>query len=478
MTKRPFSDLEMAINAEIVPTGHEWTRDLAKEVNSSDIKAIKGVESCQVDHLSKLIKVKVSVSIGYNFRPWTIVIGGPGLGCNEDALWGGSARTPVLIRYESFAPFSILGVDDTGCVSADFWEKNTKLKVDWDTNKPSLVNIIEQAIRWLEGAATDVDMAIDEETRGKFNEALEYTRNKTITINEFRNNIVPKSEKDLLLDDIDTLTLTEAGADVLVCYAPTSTTSISHIKNFNCVKEVSKGVYSFPLFTSSFCERLITIIDSYESSTLPKRRPNTMNNYGMVTNDIGLKPFIDALLTKIIHPMAEKCFPNEVFTSTLDHHHTFVVVYKGEELGAGDRKLDMHHDASEITLNVCLGRQNFKASGLRFCGNFGDSNHRQQQYQHEHTIGHAVMHLGRHRHGADEIMEGERINLIIWARSSSFRAAAAYQHVPPDGYPQEKELLAPHMLCLSKPNDKDYEKQIKSYETLGHTISPDCGCDV
>ena len=51
---------------------------------------------------------------------------------------------------------------------------------------------------------------------------------------------------------------------------------------------------------------------------------------------------------------------------------TYVRTYQGEELGEGDRFLDMHHDASEITLNVCLGREGFKASGLRFCGQFGN----------------------------------------------------------------------------------------------------------
>ena len=28
----------------------------------------------------------------------------------------------------------------------------------------------------------------------------------------------------------------------------------------------------------------------------------------------------------------------------------------------------MHHDASEATLNVCLGREGFTGGGLRFCG--------------------------------------------------------------------------------------------------------------
>ena len=36
---------------------------------------------------------------------------------------------------------------------------------------------------------------------------------------------------------------------------------------------------------------------------------------------------------------------------------------------------------------------------------------------------------------------GERLNLILWARSSAFRAAAAFGHVDADGYPRDKEQV-------------------------------------
>ena len=90
---------------------------------------------------------------------------------------------------------------------------------------------------------------------------------------------------------------------------------------------------------------------------------------------------------------------------------------RSSQLGKGDRNLDMHHDASEVTLNVCLGRGEFSASGLRFCGEFGRADHRQSKLQLQHSLGRAVLHLGRHRHGADDIASGERVNLIVWARS-------------------------------------------------------------
>ena len=146
--------------------------------------------------------------------------------------------------------------------------------------------------------------------------------------------------------------------------------------------------------------------------------------------------------------------PAEVFASSLDTHHSFFVRYA--VASGGDSHLDMHHDAAEVTLNVCLGKE-FRGSGLRFCGRFGDSDHRKASALCAHTPGYAILHLGRQRHGADTITEGERLNLIMWARSSAFRAAAAYGHTPPDGYPHQPERGPPDQLCLSQSNDADYE---------------------
>ena len=41
--------------------------------------------------------------------------------------------------------------------------------------------------------------------------------------------------------------------------------------------------------------------------------------------------------------------------------------------------------------------------------------------QYSHVKGRGLLHRGQHMHGAREITEGERYNLIIWMRSSSVR---------------------------------------------------------
>ena len=75
-------------------------------------------------------------------------------------------------------------------------------------------------------------------------------------------------------------------------------------------------------------------------------------------------------------------------------------------------------------------------------------------------MGRAVLHLGRQRHGAEKLEAGQRLNLILWARSSAFRAAAAFGHIDPDGFPKQPEAGTPDRLCLSKANDEDYEAQL------------------
>ena len=223
-------------------------------------------------------------------------------------------------------------------------------------------------------------------------------------------------------------------------------------------------MFTFDIFTPSFCTELVQLIDAFEATDLPRRRPNTMNNYGLVLTEIGLSSFAHSLVQSIVGPLTRRLFSDEIFATSLDAQHTFCVEYKAEELGDGDRNLDMHHDAAEVTLNVCLGRGVFEASGLQFCGRFGARNHRGDQLRLKHKVGQAVMHLGRHRHGADDIAKGERINLIVWARSTSFRAAAAYGHVPPDGYPKELGEGSVDRVCLSRANDADYEEKVRIFD--------------
>ena len=98
---------------------------------------------------------------------------------------------------------------------------------------------------------------------------------------------------------------------------------------------------------------------------------------------------------RYVRPLAAALFPVE--GENVDHHHSFMVQYRADE----DLGLDMHTDACDVTLNVCLGLD-FTGAGRTFCGLRGDvdGEERRFSYRHTHVKGHAIMHLGHHRHGA------------------------------------------------------------------------------
>ena len=163
--------------------------------------------------------------------------------------------------------------------------------------------------------------------------------------------------------------------------------------------EEAPGVYSMELVTQAFATALLDELDGYRASGLPIRRPNSMNNYGIIVNEIGLRPALDWLQQEVLQPVAAHLFPEE--GAVLDGHHSFMVQYKADE----DPGLDMHTDDSDVTVNVCLGRE-FEGAGWTFCGAQGSGAHRKFSYAYKHKVGRAVLHLGAQRHGADDIRQG------------------------------------------------------------------------
>lgn len=51
-------------------------------------------------------------------------------------------------------------------------------------------------------------------------------------------------------------------------------------------------------------------LQNYEASDFPKPRPNSMNNYGIVLNDMGFEAMFDLLLEDYLKPLAGALFPD------------------------------------------------------------------------------------------------------------------------------------------------------------------------
>jgi len=183
-------------------------------------------------------------------------------------------------------------------------------------------------------------------------------------------------------------------------------------------------VYVFDMLTEQVCRELIIELENYEKCAkdldLPLRRPNSMNNYGLVLNEIGFRKVLNELTRIYVTPLLQLHFPQ--YAKDINHHHSFVVKYAVKE----DELLDTHIDSSLVTLNVCLGKE-FKGGSLYFHGIKGDDGAERGDYvlphkpqcdrcklDYHHRPGVAVIHLGKHIHGANRISSGERVNLIIW----------------------------------------------------------------
>ncbi|NWI14483.1 OGFD2 protein, partial [Crypturellus soui] len=177
-----------------------------------------------------------------------------------------------------------------------------------------------------------------------------------------------------------------------------------------------KRICRLPVFTEEFCQALVDELENFEQSDMPKGRPNTMNNYGVLLNELGMdETFITPLREKYLRPITALLYP-DLGGACLDSHKAFVVKYSLHE----DLDLSSHYDNAEVTLNVSLGKD-FTEGNLYFGEFRQDPNPVPKYLEIEHVRTQGLLHRGGHIHGALPIASGERWNLIIWMRSSAIR---------------------------------------------------------
>ena len=173
------------------------------------------------------------------------------------------------------------------------------------------------------------------------------------------------------------------------------------------------GVYSFQPFTSIFLQKVKEEIQHQMSSGIPLRRPNGMNRYGAIINEIGLGQLIHTLIENYFRPVSQLLFPKSVTSDDTKEYFSFLVKYKKGE----DVDLAEHTDASTVTVNMCLGN-NFEDGAIYF----KNVRHMYSVNQTEESkmkiipmeAGLSLIHLGQHVHGALPLTSGERLNIITW----------------------------------------------------------------
>ncbi|KAK1806851.1 hypothetical protein P4O66_005341, partial [Electrophorus voltai] len=125
--------------------------------------------------------------------------------------------------------------------------------------------------------------------------------------------------------------------------------------------EAAPRVYRFPVFTKDFCRDLVEELEHFEQSDAPKGRPNTMNNYGVLLDELGLdEGLVGPLREEYLRPLSALLYP-DCGGRWLDSHKAFAVKYAVHE----DVELSYHYDNAEVTLNVSLGKD-FTGGNLYF----------------------------------------------------------------------------------------------------------------
>ena len=128
---------------------------------------------------------------------------------------------------------------------------------------------------------------------------------------------------------------------------------------------------------------------------------------------------MEGIIKDYIRPLAEMVYPEYIAGEDAAEGYSFIVDYQKETKDASnnfDIDLKEHRDSSVATLNVCLGYDNFTGGNVVFRadedGMFG------QNSKGTGVIvmrpGLAVIHKGQHRHAAEPIQGGRRVNLIMW----------------------------------------------------------------
>ena len=112
------------------------------------------------------------------------------------------------------------------------------------------------------------------------------------------------------------------------------------------LRQVADGVYTLRVFSREFCQLLCEELEAFAQAGLPAGKPNSMNNAGVLLDELGFGPqFLDVLLREYLNPLAASLAPLVAEGGgSLDHHKSFVVRYRIGE----DEQLAAHYDNSEV----------------------------------------------------------------------------------------------------------------------------------
>lgn len=321
----PIDKNDLSILMEQLPHNHLFSLILESQLEELLLEPPTSLLNANIQSKG-LIRVEVSAGRldGFGAHPWAFLIGGAGIGSETTG-----AGAVVGVRVAT--PISHVIVNDIGFVSEKFWSTLSPT--------PTLRCIVEQCSKILESPIEK-----ESDSRSAMNlwtTAEEYTFKKFQCIQQYKNfcrfpHFIQLSQQPTAWD-----------SDWLHPQFRQIAARCKH--DPRCWREIlteeSPGIFSFDFLSHSFCDMLIAEIDNFDTSSLPKRRPNTMNKYGLILAEIGMYGLVSTLLEQWLAPLAKVLYPEEPVAYGLDHHHSFFVQYNPH---GGDLGLDMHHDRQVI----------------------------------------------------------------------------------------------------------------------------------
>lgn len=219
--------------------------------------------------------------------------------------------------------------------------------------------------------------------------------------------------------------------------------SLSALRSLFDLVEEMPGVYSFNLLSRECCEQLreeLAHYARYREAWMAAHEgqvpPGTLRERLQLL-DAGLAEFERFLFEAVAKPLSKILFGSfgtrEDVVGEVDTSHTFAVGYGEHENiqhNITRKALVPHVDDAEVTINVCLS-SSFTGGSLRFHGLRSPDKTtvayelpEPNQFNYQHRLGRAVMHLGNHFHEVLDVTSGERHVLIMWLRSwKKYRAS-------------------------------------------------------
>uniref|UniRef100_A0A1I8IVA5 Fe2OG dioxygenase domain-containing protein n=1 Tax=Macrostomum lignano TaxID=282301 RepID=A0A1I8IVA5_9PLAT len=196
------------------------------------------------------------------------------------------------------------------------------------------------------------------------------------------------------------------------------------------LRQVLEDVYFLPVFSPSFCSALRSEFSHFsDHSPVKTGRPNTMNRDGLLLDELRpIRAWLDRLRSDWLQPLVDCLLPEAANGAKLDSHRAFTVRY----LPGRDTGLGYHYDNAEATLNVCLTDSNSYHGNALYFGDLVEpklgggcpliSPERLEALPGvEQRLGWGLLHPGLRMHGVRRLLEGTRLNLILWLRASRLR---------------------------------------------------------